>query len=74
MHWLNEALIWALLVVVGYFGYVLIYNANRLGKKETENKIELLKAYLLGLFLMTFCITYAVFRFFIVLDYAMPTQ
>jgi hypothetical protein len=60
------------LAVVGYFGYVLVYNAIRLGKKETEGRIELLKAYLLGLFLMVFCITYAVFRFFIVLNYAMP--
>lgn len=73
MHWLVEALIWAGLVCGGYFGYVLVNNANRIGKEEKTNKTELLKAFILGLFLMVFCIVYAVFRFFIVLNDAMPT-
>lgn len=73
MHWFNEALIWAGLTVGGYFGYILMYNANRLCKKENANRAELLNAFFLGLFITSFCVVYAVFRLFIVLNYAMPT-
>jgi hypothetical protein len=74
MHWLIEALIWSGLAVACNFGYILMRSANALGKNEKANKIELLQAFFLGLFITSFCIVYAFFRFFIVLNYALPTD